>query len=130
MPSYKGLQEAEIREGLRDGGRLKGFIIVERTDVEIPEYVAYIRTSWTRGYRILRTWRDKEDRAYRILGRLYQHAREFGYMAPITVYRAGCPELLRFRGLLARDGAKEQAGSRGDAGTSGPADAEDDPADD
>lgn len=130
MPSYKGLQEAEIREGLREGGHLKGFVIVERTDTEIPEYVAYIRTSWTRGYRILRTWRDKEDRAYRMLDRLYQHAREFGYMSPITVYRMGCPDLLRFRGLLARDRSGKQADSRGGAETGDPAGAEDGPAED
>ncbi len=109
MPNTKRLQEAEIREGLREGGRIKGFVVVERTDSEVPEYVAYIRTSWTRGYRILRTWRDKEDRTYRILGRLYQQAREFGYMAPVTVYRMGSPELLRFRGVLARDGGPKQA---------------------
>lgn len=108
MPVKKNLLEAEIRTGLREGGQVLGFVIVERPGDGYSEYVAYIRVSWTRGYRILRTWRDKTDREYRSLGLLYQSSRDFGYMLPVTVYRAGCAELLRFRGVLARDGGSRQ----------------------
>lgn len=108
MPVKKNLQEGEVRAGLREGGQVLGFVIVERPGDGCPEYVAYIRVSWTRGFRILRTWRDKADREYRNLSLLYQLSRDFGYTAPVTVYRAGCAELLRFRGVLARDGGSKQ----------------------
>ena len=108
MPVRKNLQEGEVRTGLREGGQVLGFFIVERLDGDCSEYVAYIRVSWTRGFRILRTWRDKADREYRNLSLLYQLSRDFGYAAPVTVYRAGCAELLRFRGVLPRDSGSKQ----------------------
>ena len=105
----KKLVESELRTGVREGGHILGFIIVERPKEDGPEYAAYVRVSWTRGFRVLRKWRDDTEREYRHLGLLYQAAREFGFMSPVTVYRAGSPELLRFRGVLARDGGSEGA---------------------
>ena len=124
MLAKKNLVEGELRTGLRENGRILGFIIVERPGDGRPEYVAYIRVSWTRGFRILRTWRGLADREYRHLGLLYQAAREFGFMAPVIVYRAGCGELLRFRGVLARDGGSKQV-SEPEAGASASDDFED-----
>ena len=110
MLSAKGLQEAEIREGLGKGGRIQGLFVVERPgcEGERSDYVVYIRPSWTRGYRILRTWRDKGDRAFRDFDRLLQAVRALGYDGPVTVYTAGYPELARFRGVLTRDGGTKE----------------------
>ena len=49
-----------------------GLLVVARAGAEAPEYAIYVRTSWLRGYRILRTWRGKADRTYRSLDKLYE----------------------------------------------------------
>jgi len=105
----KGLQEAELRAGIQDGGHVRGLVVVARGDGDAAEYAIYIRTSWTRGYRILRTWRDKDDRTFRSLDKLFKLPPTFGYHAPITVYQQGCVELQKFRGVLARDGGAKGA---------------------
>jgi hypothetical protein len=116
LASGKGLQETEIREGLKEGGRILGLFVVERpASPEDPvEFVVYVRPSWTRGYRILRTWRDKDDRAFRDFDRMLPLLRDLGYDGPVTVYKAGCVELSKFRGVLVRDGGvgESQANSR------------------
>lgn len=83
------------------------------------EYAIYVRTSWTRGYRILRTWRDKSDRTFRSLDKLVKLPETFGFEAPITIYKQGCAELRRFRGVLARDGGSKDLGAMDAAGQSG-----------
>lgn len=99
-----GIQECEIQEGLREGGRVAGFFVVDRSNGGAPEFVGYLRGTWTREFHILRTFRDKSDRVYRDLSRLVHLARfEFGYTAPIIVYAAGAPELRRFVGVCERD---------------------------
>lgn len=134
MAIGKGLQEAELRAGLQEGGQVQGFIVVSRGDGDAVEYAIYVRTSWTRGYRILRTWRDKADRTFRSLDKLFKLPPTFGYYAPITVYRQGCVELQKFRGVLARDiGAKADgtadAASNPDLDTSAKVEADTPPAD-
>ena len=99
-----GIQEAEIKDGLRVGGRTTGFLVVERPGGQYSEYVAYINVSWSRGYRILRMFRDRGDRTYRDLGRLIQFARsECGFTAPVRVYTAGTPELKNIGGIRPSD---------------------------
>jgi hypothetical protein len=98
-----GLQEAELREELRKGGHIQGWLVVERAEEGDYEYVTYLRPSWSRGYRILRTWRYKADRGFRDLRALLNLARSFGFMQPITIYRQGCPELARFKGMQPQD---------------------------
>ena len=104
MASGKGLQETELRTGLGDGGTIQGLVVVARGSGDAVEYAIYVRTSWTRGYRILRTWRDKSDRTFRSLDRLFKLPASFGYHSPVTVYRQGSAELQKFRGVLASDG--------------------------
>ena len=87
-----------------------GLLIVARGDGEAVEYAIYLRTSWTRGYRILRTWRDKDDRTFRSLDKLFKLPATFAYDAPITVYRQGCAELQKFRGVLSKDSGAPTAG--------------------
>ena len=101
-----GIQECEIQEGLREGGRVTGFFVVDRSNGGAPEFVGYLRGTWKREFHILRTFRDKSDRVYRDLSRLVHLARfEFGYTAPISVYAAGAPELRRLAGVCERDRA-------------------------
>ena len=80
-----GVEEADLRAGMRAGGRVLGFLVVARAGGEAPEYAIYVRTSWLRGYRILRTWRGKVDRTYRSLDKLYKLPPVFGYLGPVTV---------------------------------------------
>jgi hypothetical protein len=98
-----GIHEADLRDGLRDGGRVQGVLAVVRTTGEDPEIVAYLRVSWTLGYHILRRWRGKGDRVFRTTDAVLQTVWRHGYLGPIVVYRAGDPELARFRGVSAQD---------------------------
>ena len=109
MGSSTGIQEAELRTCLKLGGQLQGLLVVARSGLDATEYAIYVRPSWTRGYRILRTWRDKDDRTFRSLDRLFKLPVSFGYHAAITIYPAGCPELQKFRGVLAKDGGRRRA---------------------
>lgn len=111
----RGICEAELREGLRDGGKVLGLLVVVRagSDGNGPEHAIYVRPSWTRGYRIVRTWRDRDDRTFRSLDALFKLSRTFRYDAPVTVYPCGCPELRKFRGVLVEDGGVREPPSDG-----------------
>lgn len=102
----RGFQEADIHEGMRMGGYLQSAFIVVRPAV-VPEevtYVAYLRTTWRVGYHLLELSRYRGERIYRNLGRLVFLLQEsFRVRAPVQVFRAGCPELRRFRNLLPQD---------------------------
>lgn len=113
----EGFEEADIRAGLREGGSILSAFIVARpagawNDIE---YVAYLRTSWRRGYHILQTRRKRSEKIYMGagLGRLVWLLRqEFGFLAPLTLYEAGNDALQRFVGLrpLDRGRLEENAG--------------------
>ena len=99
-----GIPECDIHEGLRRGGKIVGFIVVDRSIGQNVEFVAYVRASWSRQYQILRRARDNGERVYRDLARLLHNARfDFGFQAPVVTYAAGMPELRRFEGILQRD---------------------------
>lgn len=100
----EGIQEAELRIGFREGGHLRGFLVVVRSSGEATEYAVYVNPSWSRGYRILRTWRDKADRTFRSLDSLFHLPTVLGWNAPVTIYPGGSSELRRFRGVQIRDG--------------------------
>ena len=109
----EGFEEADIRAGLRDGGSILSAFIVARpggawNDIE---YVAYLRTSWRRGYHILQTRRKRSEKIYMGagLGRLVWLLRqEFGFRAPLTLYEAGGDALQRFVGLRSLDRGQPQ----------------------
>ena len=103
MARRAGIHEADLRDGLRDGGRIQGVLAVVRTTGQDPQIVAYLRVSWTLGYHILRRWRGKGDRVFRTTDAVLQTASRHGYLGPIVVYRAGDPELARFRGVSPHD---------------------------
>jgi hypothetical protein len=106
-----GFEEADVRSGLAEGGRILGIFIVERMLPNGPGYIAYLRTSWKRGFHALQTYRGRSDRVYRDLDRLVRLIRdEFEYGGPITLSSAGAPELRRFRALLPRDSGGTRAG--------------------
>ena len=72
--------------------------------------MAYLWTSWRRGFRPLRTWDDKYDRTYRDLDRLLTLVRiDFGYRGPIALYMEGDRELARYRALAEAPGELEPA---------------------
>ena len=105
-----GLEEQDIHSGLGEGGRILGVLVVEHSARRGPKYVAYIRTSWKRGFHVLRTYRRRSDRVYRDLDRLVRLIRgEFKYYGPITLHVEDAPELRRFRAFLPRDSARALA---------------------
>lgn len=71
-------------------------------NVDDVRYVAYLRTSWRRGYHILQTYKHKSDKIYVGSGLhrlLWLIQKDFGHRGPLVVYEAGCRELQRFVGL-------------------------------
>jgi hypothetical protein len=99
-----GLREGDIQARLREGGRIQGIFVIERSAPDGPKYVAYFRTTWKRGFHALQTYRGKSDRIYRDLDRLLRLVRdEFRYTGSVTLFVAGDPDLQRFRALLPQD---------------------------
>lgn len=103
MARQAGIQEADLRDGVRDGGRVQGALAIVRATRKEPEIVVYLRVSWALGYHILRRWRGKGDRIFRTADAALQAIWRHGYRGPVVVYRAGDPELARFRGVLPQD---------------------------
>lgn len=102
--AYKTFQEGDIKAGVRDGGHVRSVFIIARPAERGSGYIPYIRVDWTRGFRPLRTFRDKGDRVYRDLNRLVGLLRvEFAYLGEISLFISGDPELRRFRTLLPTD---------------------------
>lgn len=117
----EGYDEADIRKGMREGGKvLQAFIVMRPSNTEgtavDAEYVGYVRTDWRRGYRILQVFRHKYDKIYMGsgLGRLVWLLRkEFNYNGPLVLYNAGCEHLQRYAGLQRIDSgraAEEESG--------------------
>ena len=101
-----GLEEHDVRAVLGEDGSILGLFVVEYPTLRGSKYVAYIRTSWRRGFLVPRTYRNRSDRMYRDLDRLVHLIRsEFGYYGPITTHVEGAPELRRFQAFIRSDGA-------------------------
>jgi len=98
-----GIQEADLRDGVRQGGRVQGALAVVRAMEKEPEIVVYLRVSWTLGYHILRRWRGKGDRLFRTADAALQAIWRHGYCGPVVVYLRGDTDLARFRGVLPQD---------------------------
>lgn len=98
---------AEIKAGLRSGGKILGAFIVERPEVnDEPVFVVYFRADWTqsRRFRILCRFRRIEGvRTYKNLGTLFTTIRSIGYEGRVTIYPCGDVELHRFSGVLPED---------------------------
>ena len=103
--SFKPLYEAELRSHIEKGGWLRGVIIVGRYDTLGPYYVAYLSPNWRRGTHPVQVTQKKgEVRGFRDLVRLIEHIRNvYEYREPLTIYEAGCRQLLTFRGVLPED---------------------------
>jgi hypothetical protein len=101
---HQSWQEADIKAGLRDGGAVVGVFVVARAEPRGAGFAAYIRTDWARGFRPLRTFRDRSDRIFRSLDKLVGLLRDdFHYSGEITLFVAGDESLRRFRALLPAD---------------------------
>jgi hypothetical protein len=95
-----GLQEAEIKQAIEDGGHIRSVLIVSKCVGKSTEHLAYIRPSRKRDFLPLRTWGDRSDRTYRDLDRLLTLIRvDFGYRGVIPIYITGDPGLARYRSL-------------------------------
>jgi hypothetical protein len=94
-------QEADIKGGVQNGGSVQAVFIVFRTDERGNGFIPYLRASWSRGFRPLRTYRGRSDRVYRSLDRLVGLIRqEFRYDGEISLFGSGDPGLQRYRTLL------------------------------
>ncbi len=96
-------EEADLRAGIKDGGRVLGAFIVARAD---DEFVIYLRCDWVRGrgFRIIRTWRGASgDRSFRNLQSAWCFIRKFGFLGRVTVYPVGDLDLRQFVGVMPGD---------------------------
>lgn len=94
------LQERDIRNGLQEGGTIRGVFLVARPQVEGYEFMPYIRPSWNKRYLPLRLYEDRGDKSYRNAGRFLQLLRQdFGFKGSVLIHEARAPELARFKGL-------------------------------
>ena len=101
---HRSWQEADIKAGIRAGGSVGAVFIITRNDERGPGFIAYIRAGWARGFRPLRTFRDRSDRVFRSLDKLVSLLRdEFQYSGEISLFVAGDESLRRFRALLPAD---------------------------
>ena len=101
---HRSWQEADIKTGSRAGGSVVGVFIIARRDERGQGFVAYIRADWARGFRPLRTFRDRSDRVFRSLDNLVSLIRdEFRYSGEISLFVAADEGLRRFRALLPAD---------------------------
>ena len=99
-------EEADIKSGLQEGGSVLGVFVICRGEPRGKRWVAYLRTSWTRGFLPLQTFRGRSDRAFSSLDRLVSLLRDdFRYTGEISLFMPGDPELKRFRILLPTDRA-------------------------
>ena len=107
MSAETGIREIELRAGLqRKGERIQSYIVVARTEGGERRFVVYLRVSWRTGYHrlLFNSQMGDEIRRFRSLDAVHQFAARYGYLGVVSVYRAGDPELARFRGVLACDG--------------------------
>lgn len=106
----KGLEVTGVCQQIREGGRVLGVVIVERDRTGGSEYAAYVNVSWERGWRVLRTYRDRDDRTWRDFDRLLPYVRsELGFDASISVCSAGAADIERFPAIAARERANRRA---------------------
>lgn len=104
MPTPAYLKESDIRTGLKKGGSIRGCFVIARIMPKAYEFLPYIRPSWQRAHLPLYTWRGKEIRTYRDIGRFINLIRdEFGFVGSIHIHFPKTPELARFKFLLPED---------------------------
>jgi hypothetical protein len=104
MANTAGIEEAELRDGLRAGGEIQQALSVARSSRAAATFVVYLRVSWRLGYHVLRRWRGRGERVLKTSDAVLQTVWRHGYRGPVAIYRAGDPALARFRGVSAQDG--------------------------
>ena len=91
---------------------MRKVLVVSKDMAGGVEHLAYLWTSWRRGFRPLRTWDDKYDRTYRDLDRLLTLVRiDFRYRGPIALYMEGDRELARYRALVENESEPDKEDS-------------------
>lgn len=89
-----GLQEADIKRHLRDGGRVLKVVTLEQIEDGVRIFTPFFATSWRPGYSILRTWKGKADKTYKDLSILVGFVRTTcHYDGPVTVYSESSSEV-------------------------------------
>jgi hypothetical protein len=104
MANTAGIEEAELRDGLRAGGEIQQALSVARSSRAAATFVVYLRVSWRLGYHVLRRWRGRGERVLKTSDAVLQTVWRHGYRGPVAIYRAGDPALAGFRGVSAQDG--------------------------
>lgn len=113
-------QEADLKGGIQAGGNVLGVFIICRTDERGRGFIPYIRTSWGRGFRPMRTYRDRSDRVFRSLDKLVGLIRDdFRYQGEISLFVAGDDGLRRYRTLFPPDAPNEVKGDGRDNAAEG-----------
>jgi hypothetical protein len=90
-----GIEEADVRSGLAKGGELRAAVVVCKVTQDGLEHIAWLRTSWVRGFHLLHTFRGRGIRTYRNLDLLIALIRkEWRFKGPITLRLEDDPELV------------------------------------
>lgn len=103
----RGLPEASIKQGIREGGAILDAVVV-RTDPEGPgggRYTPYLRYSWvtpdqaTGTYGPVRLFRSPGIKSYRHLDPLLGDLADWKYLGGVLVLREGDPRILSEFGI-------------------------------
>ena len=104
------ITEADIVSELQRGGHIAEVAVLERRD---EEFVIFVSPSWSKGFRLLRKFRNTGTRTFKDVMRLLRFVRDtWGYRGSLTVYT---PDALAANGLISvaqsfeHDRTEEQA---------------------
>jgi len=92
-----GLQEADIRLGLKRKGYIRNVLVVSRPNKirHVFEYVVWVHPSWVRGFYPFCTHRGRSMRSYKDPSLFFVHCRDdWGYRGGIIVRTHDDPKIL------------------------------------
>jgi len=95
-----GLQETDIRLGLKRKGHIRNVLVVSRPSKikQGLEYVVWVHPSWMRGFYPFCTHRGRSMRSYKDPSLFFIHCRDdWGYRGGIIVRTHDDPKVLEFQ---------------------------------
>lgn len=107
-----GLQEADIRLGLKREGYIRNVLLVSRPNriKHAIEYVVWVHPSWLRGFYPFCTHRGRSMRTYKDPGFFFAHCRDdWGYRGGIVVRTHDDPKVLDLHSVAVRRATRKVA---------------------
>jgi len=107
-----GLQEADIRLGLKRKGYIRNVLVVSRPNKlkHALEYVVWVHPSWVRGFYPFCTHRGRSMRSYKDPSSFFVHCRDnWGYRGGIIVRTHDDPKILLLQAAAVRRASRRIA---------------------